>query len=136
LKENGRIFLINENVLKFFRSKNWYYRSLAENPESMGHYGGNEHAYRHQEYVSMLKQAGFGNTTEKIPVFYKDIRSVFRMNIDQKENNRFKFSEPQLVARFIWYFLMSRIVKIGMLTALSKKLSLILCTFIGEKGNS
>jgi 2-polyprenyl-3-methyl-5-hydroxy-6-metoxy-1,4-benzoquinol methylase len=133
LKENGRIFLINENVLKFFRSKKWYYRQLEKNPEKMGHYGGNEHTYRHQEYVNMLKQAGFDRTIEKIPVFYKDIRSVFRMNIDQKENNRFKFSGPQLLARFAWYFLMSRIVGNAPLLGIAKKWSLVLCTFIGVK---
>ncbi len=135
LKENGRMFLINENVLKFFHSKKWYYRALEKHPEGMGHYGGNEHAYRHREYVSMMKQAGFGRTIEKIPVFYKDLRSVFRLNIEQKENGRFKFDEKQLVARFVWYFLVSRIVLNPVITALAKKLSLILCTFVGEKGN-
>jgi 2-polyprenyl-3-methyl-5-hydroxy-6-metoxy-1,4-benzoquinol methylase len=134
LKENGRLFLINENVLKFFRSKKWYYRALQKNPEYMGHYGGNEHIYRHHEYVALIKQAGFGRAIENIPVYYKALRPLFRMNIDQKEGDRFKFDEPHLVARFVWYYLMSRIVGNRVLAAIAKNLSLVVCTFIAVKG--
>jgi 2-polyprenyl-3-methyl-5-hydroxy-6-metoxy-1,4-benzoquinol methylase len=59
LRAGGQILLISESILKFFRSKAWFARMLIENPEKIGHYGGNEHVYRSYEYVSMLRQAGF-----------------------------------------------------------------------------
>lgn len=58
LKPGGRIFLI-EPVLKCYRTKKWFYRTLAENPEKLGHYGGNEHIYRLGEYAQSLRKAGF-----------------------------------------------------------------------------
>jgi 2-polyprenyl-3-methyl-5-hydroxy-6-metoxy-1,4-benzoquinol methylase len=133
LKDKGRIFLINENMLKFYRTKNWFYKTLKKNPGKLDHYGGNEHAYRHAEYVRIIKQGGFSGCIEKIPVFYKDIRSVFVLNCNKQENRRYKYSEPQLIARFLFYYFIWRIIKIPVLTKIAKRLSLILCTYIGVK---
>lgn len=58
LKPGGKIFLY-EPILKFYRSKEWFYRMLIENPTAVGHYGGNEHIYRYYEYCDFLKSAGF-----------------------------------------------------------------------------
>jgi SAM-dependent methyltransferase len=133
LKDNGKLLLINENILKFYHSKKWFYSTLKKNPGRLGHYGGNEHVYRHREYVAMLRRNGFGRPVEKIPVFYKDLRTVFRINIDQKVNRRFQYDERGLIARFLWYFGMSKIVGNPLLAGVAKRLSLILCTYIGIK---
>lgn len=134
LKENGRIFLINENILKFFRTKKWFYRTLEKNPGKIGHYGGNEHVYRHDEYIKMMKKGGFTDCIEKIPLFYRDIRTVFVLNSNKQENHRYKYGESQLLARFLFYYCIWRIVKNPFLTGIAKRLSLILCTYIGTKG--
>jgi SAM-dependent methyltransferase len=60
LRPGGKVFLF-EPVLKFYRSKAWFYRELELHPENVGHYGGNEHIYRYGEYVNYLEQAGFKN---------------------------------------------------------------------------
>jgi 2-polyprenyl-3-methyl-5-hydroxy-6-metoxy-1,4-benzoquinol methylase len=133
LCENGKIFLINENMIKFYRSKKWFYKTLKTNPEKLDHYGGNEHAYRHSEYVRMVKQAGFSNCIEKIPVFYQDIRTVFVLNCRKMENNTFKYNETTLVARFLFYYLVKQLIKIPFFRTIAKRLSLVLCTFIGTK---
>jgi SAM-dependent methyltransferase len=59
LRSNGRVFLF-EPVLRFYRSKAWFHRMLVEEPQKVGHYGGNEHVYRYHEYVGYLREAGFG----------------------------------------------------------------------------
>ena len=59
LKAGGKILLLNEPILKFYRSKKWYHEALQKFPEQMGHYGGNEHIYYYREYVNLLKQSGF-----------------------------------------------------------------------------
>lgn len=59
LRPGGRIWLLCENILSRLRSKQWFYRTLEANPESVGHYGGNEHVYRVGEYLDMLRRAGF-----------------------------------------------------------------------------
>jgi 2-polyprenyl-3-methyl-5-hydroxy-6-metoxy-1,4-benzoquinol methylase len=133
LREKGRVFLVNENILKFYRSKKWFYRTLETNPERLDHYGGNEHVYRHSEYVRMLRQGGFSGCVEKIPVFYRDIRSVYELTCQRKESGRFRYNETQLIARFLFYYCMWRAVKIPFLRAVAKRLSLILCTYIGSR---
>lgn len=60
LRENGRIFLLCEPILHRFCTRKSFYRRLARNPELVG-YGGNEHTYRLNEYLSMIREAGFKN---------------------------------------------------------------------------
>ncbi len=60
LKPGGWIILF-EPVLRFYRSKKWFYRMMEQNPQKVGHYGGNEHSYRHREYLNFLTRAGFNN---------------------------------------------------------------------------
>jgi 2-polyprenyl-3-methyl-5-hydroxy-6-metoxy-1,4-benzoquinol methylase len=134
LKDTGTVMLVNEQVLKFYRSKRWYYRMLRTNPEKVDHYGGNEHNYRLPEYVRMVKAAGFRNVTEKIPAYYQDFRAVALNAIRLKASaERHKYSESQLAARFAWYFLLSRATRNKLLTGIAKRLSLITCTVIGRK---
>jgi 2-polyprenyl-3-methyl-5-hydroxy-6-metoxy-1,4-benzoquinol methylase len=133
LKDNGRIFLINEQILKFYRSKKWYYRMMKENPAKVDHYGGNEHVYRYNEYVTMLKKNHFQEIREKIPVYYTDIRTVLLNSITRRLYNKFKYNEIELLARFVWYMVMSKIVRIQPLLFAAKQLSLVDCTLIGTK---
>ena len=60
LDAEGKIFLLDEPLLKIYRTKAWFYRTLIEDPVKLGHYGGNEHIYRIQEYKCFLRNAGFG----------------------------------------------------------------------------
>jgi hypothetical protein len=71
LKRGGTIFLVNENFLRPWMSKQRYQRLLCADPIGMGHYGGNEHAYFNWEYASMLKKAGF-SAVLKLPPTLKD----------------------------------------------------------------
>jgi 2-polyprenyl-3-methyl-5-hydroxy-6-metoxy-1,4-benzoquinol methylase len=66
LENGGAVTLINENMLKFYITKASYQKNLTKNPLETGHYGGNEHAYHHWEYMTMLKVAGFRDV-EAIP---------------------------------------------------------------------
>lgn len=70
LRRGGMIFLVNEPVLKFYRTKAWFYRTLKENPEKLGHYGGNEHIYRYGEYVNFLTSAGFSDVQSALSFNY------------------------------------------------------------------
>jgi len=58
LRPGGLVFVF-EPVLRFYRSKKWFYRMLETQPGKVGHYGGNEHIYRYHEYVEMLRAAAF-----------------------------------------------------------------------------
>jgi 2-polyprenyl-3-methyl-5-hydroxy-6-metoxy-1,4-benzoquinol methylase len=133
LKEQGRIFLINEQILKFYRSKKWFARMLVENPAKVDHYGGNEHVYRYYEYVNMLKKNHFHRIMEKIPVFYADIRQVFLNSATRRLYNKFKYNEFELLARFVWYLALSKIVRTRILLSIAKRLSLVNCTIIGAR---
>jgi SAM-dependent methyltransferase len=58
LRPGGWVVLY-EPVLRFYRSKKWFYRMMEKNPRKVGHYGGNEHIYRYGEYLDLLTRAGF-----------------------------------------------------------------------------
>jgi len=58
LRPGGKVLLF-EPVLRFYRTKKCFYRMMIENPTKVGHYGGNEHIYRYQEYPEFLRVARF-----------------------------------------------------------------------------
>ena len=64
LVPDGQIILF-EPVLRFYRTKAWFYRMMKVDPQKVGHYGGNEHIYRYQEYVEFLKESGFNRIVSK-----------------------------------------------------------------------
>jgi 2-polyprenyl-3-methyl-5-hydroxy-6-metoxy-1,4-benzoquinol methylase len=70
LKKHGKLFLIEEPLLRCYRTKKWFYRMLKEQPEKMGHYGGNEHIYRLQEYTRFLRKAGFSKIKLNPSIIY------------------------------------------------------------------
>jgi SAM-dependent methyltransferase len=60
LVEGGTLFVCAP-VLAFHRSKEWCQQLLKKKPRNAGHYGANEHIYRFEEYMGLLKKAGFGS---------------------------------------------------------------------------
>jgi SAM-dependent methyltransferase len=73
----GRILLLNEPVLRIFRSKARFAQLLRDEP-SIGHYGGNEHIYYYHEYVDMLRQAGFDAVRDHVSLRYRNPESYLR----------------------------------------------------------
>lgn len=72
LIDGGRVFLW-EPVLKFYRTKAWFYRTLETNPEQLGHYGGNEHIYRAGEYAAFARRAGFRRVDFEPSITYRQV---------------------------------------------------------------
>jgi 2-polyprenyl-3-methyl-5-hydroxy-6-metoxy-1,4-benzoquinol methylase len=133
LKPGGRVFLINEQVLKFYRSKKWWRSMLEKKPDNVAHYGGNEHNYRYGEYISMLKSAGFA-VNEKVPVYYTDPRAVLSSFLPAKlGNGKYVYSALQVFVRYIWYSITARLIGNALFFGVCKKLSLISTTMIGKK---
>jgi SAM-dependent methyltransferase len=138
LHAGGRVYLVNEQVLKFYRSKKWYDRARREDPEKMCDYGGNEHTYRIHEYRSMLRRAGFRVENENVPVYYlhpKDliVTSIHLNDVFSKENGKEIYSDSNILIRFIFYMLLKRLVTIPLTCRLLKMMSLIGITFTGKK---
>jgi 2-polyprenyl-3-methyl-5-hydroxy-6-metoxy-1,4-benzoquinol methylase len=92
LNGGGAVALINENMLKFYKTKASYYRNLMENPIETGHYGGNEHAYHHGEYMGMLKDAGFRDI-EAIPSDKYSGMASLKGSINNRDNELDRFAE-------------------------------------------
>ncbi len=129
LKERGKLLVINEVFLKFFQSKGRFYQKLESDPVSMGHYGGNEHAYFFNEYKKMLHCAGFEKITEYIPAAYENPRSIIKYKMIIKINGHFVFSDISLLFRYTWYILAKRLIKINFICKILKKLSLLNISF-------
>lgn len=133
LRPGGRVFLINEQVLKFYRTKKWWRSMLEKKPDKVGHYGGNEHMYRYGEYISMLGSAGF-SITEKVPVYYTDPRAILSsFFLARLGNGKYVHSIQQVLIRYIWYSLTARMIRNALFFRACKKLSLICTTMIGMK---
>lgn len=64
LRPGGWLILF-EPVLRFYRTKHWFYRMMELDPQKIGHYGGNEHTYRYREYLNFLFGAGFFNINSR-----------------------------------------------------------------------
>jgi len=112
LKQNGRILLLSETHMRPWVRKKWWYRQLKINPEKMGHYGGNEHAYYTWEYAQMLKKAGFKGV-KKYPVrMYVDPLVRIEIGIKQRKDGTRNWSESKFFLRSIYYLSISKFIKI------------------------
>lgn len=136
LTAGGKILLINEPILQFYRTKQWFYHRLATHPAEMGHYGGNEHNYRYDEYVKMLKLAGFSTIRSQPHFSVCDYQK-------RVQRSQLKVSSPSihsqslmLIKRFYYYFVAQLCrdrVQPSFVLDLLKQLSLIPVTFAAVK---
>lgn len=138
LPPGGSIYLINEQVLKFYKSKKWYERMRRSSPEKVCDYGGNEHNYRLHEYRNLLRASHFVIEQEKVPTYYlfpkKMIAtSIYLNDTFKKESNKELYSDFNLFLRFIFYIALKRLVTITPCLAVLKRLSLIGVTFVARK---
>jgi SAM-dependent methyltransferase len=133
LAPGGTIYLINEQVLKFFHRKKWYERMMKDDPQKICHYGGNEHIYRVHEYRDMVNKSGFRMLEERIPAYYLSPRVGVSHVLNFKNELGFIYSDGRVLARYVWYLFLQKALGYGFFLALAKRLSLITCTFIAEK---
>lgn len=136
LKKTGRVILLEEPVLKPFRSKGWYLRRLREDPQSMGHYGGNEHVYYSWEYPRMLRAAGFANVRATPAALLKDLRQSLIAIAKARTQHGYVYSESKLIQHFSWNALMNRLLKRKSLAFMLAKASLIPLNFEGAASGS
>lgn len=128
LKKGGKLVVVNEPLLKWHRSKKWFYQKLESDPASMGHYGGNEHIYYFQEYVKMIRQAGF----KKVSSFLQERkpRLVLADDLPRAINGVYTHSDRKLWLKFTMLLILNelKIVK-GLVTYLGKTFSLLPFSF-------
>jgi SAM-dependent methyltransferase len=130
LKKGGKILLLNEPILKFYRSKKWYHEALEKFPEQMGHYGGNEHIYYYGEYINLLRRSGFlemkGSLHERLshpqPVILGDIHK--------------NWSDRRLLLKFVALIILKNIRNVKLFFPflfVLKRMSLIPVSFEAQK---
>jgi SAM-dependent methyltransferase len=131
LRPGGQIYLLNEPILQLYRSKAKFYRQLEQNPDEVGHYGGNEHIYYHHEYMRMLRDAGFRNIRSPISPRYLHPKSYLDILKRQRVAPR------KILLRRLYYGWIGLHAKLGplgwpMLAAL-RRLSMLQSYFLAEK---
>lgn len=137
MKKGGVIHLINEPILKFFRTKKWYFKMLDEDPVRMGHYGGNEHIYYYQEYVKMFKKAGFCFVKHTNHVKYVHLRDSIRDDLASRIDGQYVNSNKKVFVKFFVLLVLERLSRSrGMgkiFFSLAVRLSLLPVSFQAEK---
>ena len=140
LKPDGDLYLVNEPILKPFRSKRWYYRRLKTHPVQMGHYGGNEHIYYAWEYRRLLKRSGFTEFETFPTSFISDPRKALRLMLDHNVDGNPVYSNSKVLVHYAWVLLLSKIASRKFLRAIFVRLSLLPVSFrvslkkVPEKG--
>jgi SAM-dependent methyltransferase len=130
---DGSVYLLSELRIPFFLSKKKFHERLISDPVGMGHYGGNEHPYYLNEYRKMLQEAGFDQVLEIIPEDYYYPREIIKSKINQKIDDKYTFSDAKIIIRYIFYVILSRIVRNSVTLSILKTLSLINVDYIGIK---
>lgn len=137
LREGGKILLINEPILKFHRSKKWFYEALDRIPEKMGHYGGNEHIYYHWEYRNLLSQSKFIEVKEFMNTRFANPRLYIQNIISKKINGVYLNGENKILLKFAILVLIKQLFRIApiawIMTLILKKLSLLQFHFEASK---
>lgn len=129
LKPGGKIFLVNENFLRPWRSKAWFQRMLVKDPTAMGHYGGNEHAYHNWDYAAMLRAAGFNDLEWVRPVSGGAISKLEFVLLQRVNGHRMYRTKLGIAARFLYYVVEEML---GGNKTLARA-SLIPCQFIASR---
>jgi 2-polyprenyl-3-methyl-5-hydroxy-6-metoxy-1,4-benzoquinol methylase len=131
LTPGGQLFMLNEPVLQFFRTKAWFARKLTQGTLITGDYGGNEHTYRYRDYPKMMRRAGFEHIRDFLALRYTQPHNYLRYLSAQGA------SRTSLLARKLYYAAMSRICRAGVLGKLVlfvlKHLSLLQTDFVAVK---
>lgn len=131
LAPGGKVFLLNEPLLPFFRSKAWFHRQVEDNTLVTGHYGGNEHTYYRHEYVAMLRAARFGEVRDALSLRYLRPER-YLCKIEQRGAGR-----RRVAARSLYYGTIRGLCRSGVLgrpvLGLLKRLSLLQVYFIATK---
>jgi SAM-dependent methyltransferase len=129
------VVVINEPVLRFYRTKKWYYRKLQEDPVKMGHYGGNEHIYYFNEYHDLLTQAGF----DSIEFYWShrtvDPRKTLTRDLASVMQGKHQYSVLRCIVKYAVHSLIKKACRCRLLTKLLirplLKLSLLQASFAG-----
>lgn len=138
LVKGGQLLIVNEPVLPFYRTKNWFYGRLKTHPQEMGHYGGNEHNYRYHEYLIMLKKAGFSNIVTSPNISNTNSQTRLKQAKKRKrQDGSLLYSNHILRLKKIYYQTIEGIIRgetsSRPLLKLLQFLSLIPSTFIATK---
>jgi SAM-dependent methyltransferase len=133
LKNNGRICLINEQVLRFYKSKSVYYNNLKNNPGKVQHYGGNEHVYRNPEYRNFLKNAGFNPVGQTVPSYYFHPKAMLSFSLNYKGPDGYVYSYRNILLRALWYYILNAALKNRVIAMIARELSFTGTTFVGTK---
>ncbi|MBY0529287.1 MAG: class I SAM-dependent methyltransferase [Rhabdochlamydiaceae bacterium] len=133
LKKGGKVLLINEPLLKFYRSKKWYQHMLEFHPEKVGHYGGNEHIYFYREYLKLLEDSGYSSPKDFLHLRLYHPRVVIRDDLTRQVNGQYCISDLKSCIKFIILLTIKNLIKYKFLSSLfvgpMKRLSLIPVSF-------
>ena len=137
LRPGGRILAINEPVLRFYRSHEWFERRLANHPVEMGHYGGNEYSYHYSEYIDMLQGAGFSEVEGLLAVRYERPSRALEDIMWRRVDGERVYSDEALLRRLALFVVLKHTIRSrpmgSLLTAALKRLSLLQSSFVGVK---
>jgi len=134
LRPGGRIYLLNETILKPYRSEKGYQLLLQKYPEKMGHYGGNEHAYHVGKYKSLVKQVGFKN----LAVTSATIETDTLLSIEHKVSRKFPdgtrvWSPMKAFVAINWFFIRTLLLKLPIFSKLILHSSMVQVQFEAKK---
>jgi ubiquinone/menaquinone biosynthesis C-methylase UbiE len=129
------VIVINEPILKSYRSKKWFNKQLIENPVKMGHYGGNEHIYYFKEYYNMLKEAGFSRIEFHWANRKIDPRKTLVLDLSRNTNGSHQHSVLRCFIKYLIHVLVKNLCKNPFLNRLFVrpllKMSLLQASFVG-----
>jgi SAM-dependent methyltransferase len=133
LKPGARLYLLDELRIPFFMSKKRFQEKLLADPVGMGNYGGNEHPYYHNEYLDMLREAGFEQILEILPENYYYPRNIIKQKMNAINLDKYMYSDSKIIIRYIYYLILSKIIKNSFVISILKSLSLIGFDFVAIK---
>jgi SAM-dependent methyltransferase len=130
LRSGGKLLLINEPMLPFFKTEEQFLKGLALSPDESGDYGGNEHNYHYSEYKSMMKAAGYRNVRAEIAARYRSKVAVLEsMRADRRPPGLRK----KLKSYYLYFIHISSKPALAPLLAVLERLSLVQLNFSATK---
>lgn len=137
LNKGGLLVVLNEPILPIFRTKKWFQNMMITSPVRIGHYGGNEHIYHYNEYINIIKAAGFSKVQSKLGIQYEYAGAAIMEKHRAVLYGAPIYNKSQIVRRKAWYGFVNFINDSGAIGApllyMLKKLSLISQVFVATK---
>lgn len=130
LRPRGAVAVVNEPYRPYLGAKARLRPNLAGEPDEICNFNGNERAFTHHQYMSLLREAGFTRIQSELNIRNRNYSMVIEQLAARSSTGGPRLSDRQLLARSAGFGLLSQLVKIDAARAALQYASVVQSSYV------